>query len=150
MIQRKQTVFLLVAAILGVVCLMLSVGTVTADGMVTARVYNLMWLDAQREAHFSVWPLFCLLLVASSVSLYTIFLYKRRPLQATLCLVPMALCVAWYVALIVVSKSLAPDAVDFQVSLTAALPAVMLILLFMARKAILADERLVRAADRIR
>lgn len=150
MIQRKQTLYLLLAAILGVVTLSMSVATVTADGLLTAQVYNLLWLDAHREAHYGVWPLFAMLLAASSVCLYAIFLFKRRIVQARLCLASMCLCLAWYIGVLVVSKSLAPDAHDFQLSFVGAFPAVMAILCFMARKAIMADERLVRAADRIR
>ena len=62
----------------------------------------------------------------------------------------MALYVAWYLALIVVSKMQAPDALNFHLDFPAALPPVSAILCFMARKGVLADEKLVRAADRIR
>ena len=44
----------------------------------------------------------------------------------------------------------APDALNFHLDFPAALPAVSAILCFMARKGVLADEKLVRAADRIR
>lgn len=150
MIQRKQTLFLLLAAILGVVAMSLPVGTVVAGGLREATVYSLLWRDAAGAVHVGVWPLFAVLLLASSLCVYTIFLYTRRLLQARLCLVSLLLYVAWYIGLVVVSKSLAPDAQDFHVSLVAALPAVSAILCLMARKGILADEKLVRAADRIR
>ena len=150
MIQRKQTLFLLVAAILGVITLSLPIATVTDQGLTVSQIYNLLWLDSQHVAHFGVWPLFAILLLASALSLYTIFIYRRRPLQATLCLGAMALYVAWYLALIVVSKMQAPDALNFHLDFPAALPVVSAILCFMARKGVLADEKLVRAADRIR
>ena len=150
MIQRKQTLFLLVAVILGVITLSLPIATVTDQGLTVSQIYNLLWLDSQHVAHFDVWPLFAILLVASALSLYTIFIYKRRPLQATLCLASMALDIIWYIALIVVSKTQAPDALNFHLDFPAAFPAVSAILCFMARKGVLADEKLVRAADRIR
>jgi uncharacterized BrkB/YihY/UPF0761 family membrane protein len=150
MIQRKQTLFLLVAAVLGVITLSLPIATVTDQGLTVSQIYNLLWLDSQHVAHFGVWPLFAILLLASALSLYTIFIYRRRPQQATLCLGAMALYVAWYLALIVVSKMQAPDALNFHLDFPAALPAVSAILCFMARKGVLADEKLVRAADRIR
>ena len=150
MIQRKQTLFLLLAVILGIVTLSLSVATTTAEGLTVAHVYNLLWIDQAKAAHFGVWPLFAILLVATSLSLYTIFLFKRRMLQATLCTVSMVLFVAWYIALLVVSKTLAPDAANFHLSIPSALPAVSAVLCFMARKGIIADEKLVKAADRIR
>lgn len=96
---------------------------------------------------FVAWQLFILQMLASAVSLYTIFLYKRRKLQANLCLVPILCCLAWYVVLAVLIHQ---GQLSEQLPLTAALPLVSAILCFMARKAILADEKLVRAADRIR
>jgi len=116
MIQRKQTLFLLVAVILGMV-------------------------------FFLTWQLFALQMLASAVSLYTIFLYKRRKVQANLCLVSILACLAWYVLLAV---QIHQGALPEQLPLVAALPMVAAILCFIARKAILADEKLVRAADRIR
>ena len=70
MIQRKQTLFLLVAAILGLV----------------------FWLS---------WPLFVIQALASALSLYTIFIYKKRPRQATLCLVAILLHFVWYILMAV-------------------------------------------------
>ena len=96
---------------------------------------------------FVAWQLFILQMLASAVSLYTIFLYKRRKVQANLCLVPILCCLVWYVVLAVLIHQ---GQLSEQLPLTAALPLVSAILCFMARKAILDDEKLVRAADRIR
>lgn len=150
MIQRKQTLFLLLAALLTLTTLSCQIASVATSGMTTIRVYNLMWIDTAGTSSMSTWPLFTILLLASALTFYTIFLFKRRLHQAKMCLLPMTLVLLWYVALIVISKSLAPDAAEFSLLWPVALPAVSLILLFMARKAILADEKLVRAADRIR
>ena len=116
MIQRKQTLFLLVAAILGLV----------------------FWLS---------WPLFVIQAFASALSLYTIFIYKKRPLQAKLCLVTILIHFAWYILL---AALIHQGKADQNLPIVACFPLIAVILCFMARKAILADERLVRAADRIR
>jgi hypothetical protein len=150
MIQRKQTVFLLLAVILYLVTLSMPVACVVSQGLTTGRVYCMLWLDQAGAAHFQCWPLFAILLLSAAVACYTIFIYKNRLRQALLCLVSMMLSLLWYVALIVVSKTLAPDAAEFQLAWPAVLPAVSVILTFMARKGILADEKLVRAADRLR
>ena len=55
----------------------------------------------------------------------------------------------WVVVMAVYSQSLATDA-TFRVSIAAAFPIVALILYMMAKHGVDADERLVRAADRIR
>ena len=123
MIQRKQTVFLLLAAILGVLVII----------------------------NYPVWPLFLLTLVAASLSVYTIFRYKQRPLQARLSLVAAVLFVLWYPAVVFVNKLMMSSGLQYDiVTVWGALPAVCVILCLMARKGIMDDERLVRAADRIR
>lgn len=150
MIQRKQSVFLLIAVIFGILAMSMQLATVTAEGLTVYRVFSLWAIGESKALSFIPCPLFILMLFATSLSACTIFLFKRRILQARLCLVNIIIILLWYVALIVVSKQMAPDALNFHVDIAAAFPAVMIILNFMARKAILADERLVRAADRIR
>ena len=112
MIQRKQTVFLLLAAILAVVCL----------------VVRLQWIDVLQG-------------VSAVLSTYTIFLYRQRPLQARLCLAGLLVVFAWYIGVAVL---------EGRVGTIEVLPMVNAILIFLARKGILDDEKLVRAADRIR
>ena len=121
--QRKQTLFLLLAVILSVVTL---------------------------SSHFYSWAQFLILLLAASLNTLTIFLFKKRPLQATLCTVSLFGYVCWYVALIVYSKQTAPDAASFHLPMSAVFPVICLILVVMARKAIMADEKLVRDSDRLR
>ena len=65
-------------------------------------------------------------------------------------MVNIFIMVLWYIAMIVVSKQLAPDAMNFHLEIASSFPAVVAILQFLARKGIIADEKLVRAADRIR
>lgn len=150
MIQRKQTVFLFLSAVLGVLTLCLPLATFDAEGFTLYRVYSL-WMTAPGCApSYLPWPLFAVMLLAASLSVYTIFRYMHRTLQASLCLVNVMLHVIWYVALAVLSKFLAPNAADFHLGFAAAFPAVSLILCFMARQSILSDERKVRAADRLR
>ena len=150
MIQRKQTLFLLLAVILSVVTMSTPIATVTQEGLTLHRVYCIMTMDAQGGASFQVWPLFLIMLLASSISVINIFLYRQRMVQAKLCLVSIFLLIAFYLGLAVFSKLLAPEALNFHLTLSAALPAICAILCVMARKGIIADEKLVRAADRIR
>lgn len=112
MIQRKQTVFLLLACILALVCFFL----------------RMQWIDA-------------FLVVSALLSAYTIFQYRRRIVQARLCLAGLFVVFAWYIGIAVL---------EGKVGTVEALPMVDAILIFMARKGILDDEKLVRAADRIR
>jgi hypothetical protein len=116
MIQRKQTLFLLIAVILGMV-------------------------------HFQAWLLFIVQILASAIALIAIFLFKRRPLQATLCLSAILVNIAWYVVLAVLIQQ---GKLSEQLPLTASLPIIAAIFCLLARRGVLADEKLVRAADRLR
>ena len=112
MIQRKQTVFLLLACVLALVCFFL----------------RMQWIDV-------------LQLVSALLSAFTIFQYRRRIMQARLCLAGLFVVFVWYIGVAVL---------EGRVDTVEALPMVNAILIFMARKGILDDEKLVRAADRIR
>ena len=123
MIQRKQSVFLLLAAVLGVLVIV----------------------------HYPIWPLFVMALLAASLSVFTIFKYRQRSLQARLSTLAALLFVLWYPAVVLVNKFMMPSGLQYDiVNVWGALPAVCAILCLLARKGIVDDERLVRAADRIR
>lgn len=148
MIQRKQTLFLIIAVILTIVCMSTQVAALYNDsGIEFARLYNLWLTDGQGNNSFLSVPLFICLLISSVTSIITIFLYMKRKLQATLCLVNIIVLVAWYIFLAVLPQQTGGT---MNLLLSAALPACSIILLFMARKGILADEKLVRSLDRIR
>ena len=117
MIQRIQSVYLLVAVVIGMV-------------------------------HFLAWPLFAIQIFASAVSLIAVFMYRNRPRQAMLCLLACVADIIWYVVLAVLIQQGGQTVATLP--LTACLPLIAAILCLIARRAVLADEKLVRAADRIR
>ena len=119
MIQRKQTVFLILAFVLTVGCMFTQMASLQ----------------------------FVFLILSALLSVVTIFMYNKRKLQAHMCLLNIANLLIWYLLLAV-----QPQPVNgmMHIEWTAALPAVCIILQLMARKGILADEKLVRSLDRIR
>ena len=157
MIQRIQTIYLLVAAICSVVCLSLPLGRYVDDGLLTAKLYNLCIMQMGGAEHvfsFAAVPMFVILLLVVVISLYTIFMYRNRKLQMRLCSFSSLLVIGWYIVYAVLAKlwggSIDVTSLSFAPGVGAALPAVALIFNLMARRAINADEQLVRAADRIR
>ncbi len=84
-----------------------------------------------------------LLIVATMATVAVVPLFKNRKLQAGLCLLPLALLLAWYVVLATYATA---DAMKWQY----ALPLLAMALVFLARKGILHDEKVVRSLDRIR
>ena len=152
MIQRKQTIFLLLAVIASVVCLCMQIGTLDVGGLHTMREFNLWLADGDGQRSFDCWPLFAILLPSSALSCYTIFLYHNRRVQAKMCMFNIFLLVGWYILYAVYANVLgdAASGTTFQVEFGGALPSFAIAFLFLAYKGIMADERLVRAADRIR
>ncbi len=149
MIQRKQTIFLLLALLALIVCLCLPIGQMEPKGMGLPLVwYN---FGLVRDHAIQARPmLFADLVVVGVLTLVDIFLYRKRQLQARLCTAGMLLCLAWYgyYAFVVLNELQTNGTFGFRFA--ACLPFVAFVLLFMARKGIMADEKLVRSMDRIR
>lgn len=152
MIQRKQTLFMLVAVVLTIVCLCLPLGSFMSGGTLAEKsvMYNLWIARPDGSYNCSVWALFAILLITCPIALMAIFSYRNRMAQSRFCMFNILLTLGWYVVYAVMAFNLKESAGNFSVSFTVALPAVAMVLYFMARKAILADEALVRSADRIR
>jgi hypothetical protein len=137
MIQRIQTVYMLLAALLGLLLLFLPLGVLPgAEGEGPDRVL------ASDSA----------MLLASGLlvfvfSLTAVFFYVRRPLQISLCYAAIG-AVLLFCALVVVTLigrigSLAWTPGSF-------LPLAILLFLALAIRSIRKDERLVRSMDRFR
>jgi hypothetical protein len=150
MIQRKQTVFLFLALLATIACLCLPVGSFEAQGMGTENQLMNLWINETNGGrNFSVWALFAILLVTCPINTFAIFDYHNRKRQARFCMFSMLMIIGWYIVYGVFSQVLMPG-FTFHVGFAACLPLIAFILLWLARHSILADEALVRAADRIR
>ena len=150
MIQRKQTVFLFLALLATIACLCLPVGSFEPQGMGTENPLMNLWINETNGGrNFSVWALFAILLVTCPINTFAIFDYHNRKRQARFCMFSMLMIIGWYIVYGVFSQVLMPG-FTFHVGFAACLPLIAFILLWLARHSILADEALVRAADRIR
>ena len=150
MIQRKQSVFLLLAFIASVVCLCLPLGSFEPQAMgVSFKMYNLMVMLGT-GADYSVCGLFGVLVLSSLLSISTIWLYNNRMLQSRLCACNLFLLVAWYIVLGVMTRNVISADTSFHVGFAVCLPAVSIILVQIERVAILKDEKRVRDSERIR
>jgi len=157
MIQRIQSLYLMLATILVVVCMASCIGYYISDeeGRV-GKLFNL-FCESYEEGHparrGTVFSLFIILLIESTLSFLNIFLFKYRALQMRVCTFCMILLVGWYAAYAFFAWYFL-DAfqanVSFKVSVWASLPFVSLILLYLAFRGIFKDEKLVRSLDRLR
>ncbi|MBP5770099.1 MAG: DUF4293 domain-containing protein [Bacteroidaceae bacterium] len=176
MIQRIQSVYLVVAALLCIACLCLPIGQFTdASGDTISTLYNL-WVHipyagpvgstittapvdgepvlaevAAGQHLFTPWALFALLVIIATGLLFSIFLYRTRLVQSRLAMLCCILLIGWYAAYVAFSFMLeARFNADFSPTPWAAFPAIACIFSYLAFRAIVKDEALVRSLDRLR
>ena len=150
MIQRKQTLFLIIALAAMCICACLPIGIIVPLGMGTnAEVYN---LGIKGVSGFSmpIWPLFVLLLTPLLLTVAAIFSYKKRKMQAWFCTLSELFCAAWYVYFGICVFWQLRLLGEFQVQLATFMPLFAIIFYALAHKGIMDDERLIRSIDRIR
>ena len=161
MIQRIQTLYLLLVVILGTLLCIFSPVEFLLPG--ATDYVSLHALDK--------WPLAVMSIAIPLLALVTIGLYKRRLLQVRLNIMNVVLCLGYYALLALyvayIVKGYEPlGAVNCQLSIVncqlstvncewyltmwSAIPLVNVVLTMMATRRILKDEALVRAADRLR
>ena len=159
MIQRIQTLYLLLVVILFSLLLFFPpVQLMTASLEQEQHLYELTFTsikditDAQAPVSvMNTVSLSILSIVIILLSLVDIFLYRKRILQARLNVVTVVLCLGYYAILATyIWFAVQNLGVTWHPTLWAAIPLVSLVLILMATRAILRDEALVRAADRIR
>ena len=154
MIQRIQTLYLLVISALMAVTLFARLAWFAGDagefGLYAFGLKTSEGVVAQSSLYMGV-----LLALACALPLVTIFLFRRRLLQLRLCVVEMVLLLGsvimegvYYFLSWRVFSDLTFHTQGFRPAI--ALPLVCLLFAYLAARAIFRDELLVRAADRIR
>ncbi|MBO4599539.1 MAG: DUF4293 domain-containing protein [Bacteroidales bacterium] len=177
MIQRKQSLFLLVAVCAWAMCFMFPIASFTAKaplGIPVSGELNLIAKDnptlmtdilngnavtMNQKEYIKVWPLTVLTLLSGLTALVALFLFKNRVLQMRVVAVAFLLGVVevflvfiWavdaYINKVTVPMACEDISVHYGIGTWCAIIAV--VLLFLAQRAIRKDEEKVRAADRLR
>jgi len=167
MIQRIQTLYLLLAAICAVVlCIVSPVTFHTPEEATEPAAFEVGFCNLQEITinelgeevvmyngrSMSTWGLTALALTIGILAVVDIFLYKKRILQARLNIFTIVACLGYY-AMVVMYYFFAKakfGVTEWRDFWPLAFPLMALVLTLMATRAILKDEALVRAADRIR
>ena len=154
MIQRIQTVYLLLVVVLLVATLFMPLLTLQIGqeffSMDASGVSSL--INQEAMALGTTWGLFALTAIIALVAMVTIFLYKNRILQIRLCVFNALLMIGFYayVAFLVWRWQGEVPEMQWQLKLGLAFPVIALILDYLAIRNIGADEALVRSLDRLR
>ena len=139
MIQRIQSVYLLLVTVLLVVAICMPVGQfIGADG-VTTHVFKPLGISMADGGFQSTWGLFGILLLSALIAFCTIFLFRNRMLQVRMTI----FCVFMFVLKSDLDAS-------FRLGWALCLPLISIILNYLAFRAIYRDEVMVKAADRLR
>ena len=148
MIQRIQTIYLLLVTALLITSMCLPVGSfIGAD----AAMYTFKPLGVEQNGMFySTWGVFGILLLSAIIAFATIFLFKNRMLQIRMTIFNSLLLVGYYIAALAFYFALKNDANMFRVGWALCLPLISIILNILAVRAIGRDEVMVKAADRLR
>lgn len=160
MIQRIQTLYLLLVVALGItLCFVPVVQFVTPEGAEIVRAWELTALGMTETTVNELptvelnglWGLLLASIIIPVMALVDIFLYKKRLLQARLNIFTIMLCLGYYgVLAIYVYLAKMVMGAEWYILPWAAIPLVCLVLTVMATRRILKDEAMVRAADRLR
>lgn len=145
MIQRKQTVFLLLAMVAMVLTFFFPILGVDGAAGQEDLLFNLSATGQSLSGNIG---LFIAMLIAFLVDGVAIFAYKQRKKQMKLIWGGLALLLVWYVLLAVSIDWSNVRLYHWHVS--AVLPVVAVILNLMAYQGVKHDEDLVRSMDRIR
>lgn len=157
MLQRKQSLFLLLAAICGALTFFFPVATFTrGDKSWSFRTTGLFMADGTPVlgADLKV-PFFIVIGFLAVMLMVAIFLYKNRQRQITVVRTVNLLLVAVSVYLYITGTSVKAyldqgGLVEEHFGFSEVLPLVMIVLVSMAVRGIREDEALVRSADRLR
>ena len=149
MIQRIQTVYLLIVAILAVVVMSMPIGSFITPDSTILEISNLSISGADGTLNYEPWALFAIQMLSAVIALGTIFLYKKRMVQIRLSIFNIVLLVGYYATLAAFVYMLKEEN-SFVPAWNICLPFVSIILNWLAIRAIGSDEALVRSYNSLR
>lgn len=149
MIQRIQTVFLLLIAGLMLAILFFPLGCIVSPH--DPLMIDVRGIHGPDGSLVSEWALYILPVCSALLSIVSIFLYKRRKLQINICYLTIFSMVMFYVFFLMYTWTPGQSyAHDIRFYVTILFPAIGIILEFFAIRGIKKDEKLIRSLDRLR
>ncbi|MDR2628358.1 MAG: DUF4293 domain-containing protein [Dysgonamonadaceae bacterium] len=154
MLQRIQTLYLLLITALTIAMLFLPLAVVQADHVYYSFDASGMstTIADSSELVFPAWALMVLSAIIALLAIITVFLYKKRILQIRLCIFNAFLLIGFYglVAFFLCKVYAQSELFHLNARIALTFPLISLILDYLAIRNIGADEALVRSLDRLR
>lgn len=156
MIQRKQTLFLILAAVCGVAMYFFPLVSFYSElNTFKLYVYDFKNMAPSSDIAFGIMTVLPLIVVSAAIillSIYTIFKYKNRILQVKLVRFNMLLTIFFVAGVFFLYPRLAEKHIsanpEFEMGVYFTIG--ILLFLYLANIFILKDEKLVRSLDRLR
>lgn len=149
MIQRIQTIYLLLSALLTGSMFFLKLAELVSEETTYALLYR--GIESGNELVTPTLALAILVTAATLVSFITIFLFKKRMLQIRFCGLNMGLLIGTTGMIYFLGTQTAKElSAEVFYKIPMAFPIVALILTFLAIRSIGKDEALIKSMDRIR
>lgn len=150
MLQRIQSVYLLIATILLSIAMFLAIG-LFANAGVEPVIFTPLGLIVPEAGTYSTAVLLILLILTAFLSFISIFFYKKRKLQVRISTINILLIIGFYVVeILYILKFQSVLESSFYLNWAICLPVIALIFIYLAIKGIKKDEALIKAVDRIR
>ena len=162
MIQRRQTVYMLLAAIVSALLFCMPLASFNADGNVMRfTIFGIQNpIETISLSMTYTWPLVALTVLMTIAPLVTIFLYKKRELQVRLCRIDMLMTIVFIgLVFLYYEKDLtkviaAVEGDEYQLDVAyffgMALPLLGLVFEILAIRGIKKDIELLKSIDRLR
>lgn len=146
MIQRRQTIFMLLTAIISALLFFMPLASFEADGNVMKfTIFGIQNpIESIPLSTTYTWPLVVSAVLMTIVPIYTIFRFKKRELQVKLCRLVMLFNVV-FIGLVFLYYKL-----DVAYFIGMALPLVNIVLEILAVRGIKKDIELLKSVDRLR
>ncbi len=143
MLQRIQSVFLLLAAII-------SIGLVFVFPLWKANETDVFAMNTITNMNMLIKPIGILFIISAILSLYTIFKFKNRKLQFVLNRINILLNLLLVGFIVYQTQNLSGETLVSEKGIGSFLPIATVFLLAIANRFIKKDEDLVKSVDRLR
>ncbi len=140
MIQRIQTIWLLIASALGFVSLQTSF---FSGHRISDAAKEMVFVNARYNLFLNVATI-----AVALIALIAIFMFKNRKLQLRMTIIAVVLSIGTIALYFWQKQSFIPE--ETSITLTAIIPAAIPVLLILAARHIWKDEKLVKSVDRLR
>lgn len=150
MLQRIQTVYLLLASICMVVSLLTHLAVFAMGGETVT--FEAMGFYLNDEIIFSTWGLFIIGNISAVLSVIIVFLYNKRMLQIRLAGMNLFIILGYYglAGFYIYMRNPEAEFVFQNIGIGIVTPFIAIILTYLAIRKIGADEALIRSLNRIR